>query len=451
MNNKKITNLVFIAILFCGFNSTVLAGTVEFETITEALDYSGDKSTVTKLVITGNITGSNYSKNSEWSKFINLNETYPALESIEILTSQDIPDIDIVNRFSLFTGFDTDLQTVSHTTNWLKNFSAPNVKYIGIDAFYNCGSLVSVNFPEATIIAGSAFENCFSLVSADFPLAHLIRTRAFAYCSSLTSINAPNIQTVMGSAFFDCNSLVSVDFPLLQTMGRSAFFGCINLTSINFPKVTTVGDLAFYACSSLVSVDFPEVKTIGSTAFRNCVNLTSINFPKITTLGDSVFRNCTQLVSVNFETESEVKFGLNVFLGVPTQNIELTLGENVLPLPDLDANTWQTNNGEITGTPYVWKIIKTTGIEEIIKNRTISIFPNPATSYFTVSFELEKSCNIRIVLSDVLGQELIQVYDGFADAGIFSRAVNTENLATGIYFLKVLIGSKFTVEKIVVY
>jgi hypothetical protein len=81
---------------------------------------------------------------------------------------------------------------------------------------------------------------------------------------------------------------------------------------------------------------------------------------------------------------------------------------------------------------------------------SLQIYPNPASESTTISLELEKSCNMRIVLSNVLGQELIQVYDGFATEGIFTKKINTEHLAKGVYFLKVLIGGNFTIEKIVI-
>jgi len=135
MNKKKFTNLIFIAILFCGFGFTVSTSTetVEFETITETLTYNGDKSTVPKLIITGEIF-TDYSESSEWRKFRILDETFQNIEAVEILTSQDIPDWDwVTNRSILFykEEYDNNGTFVGHCGSlWLKNFSAPNVKWI---------------------------------------------------------------------------------------------------------------------------------------------------------------------------------------------------------------------------------------------------------------------------------------------------------------------------------
>ena len=315
-----------VTALFCSYNFTVLAETKTFNTVTEALNYTGNKAAVTKLIITGTISGNDYSESSEWSKFRTLNETFPNIEEVEIFTNQDIPDFDTVNNCALFYWLEYDEfedDSLHISSNWLKNFSAPNIKYIG----------------------------------------------------------------------------------------KYVFESCSNLTTVNFPLVTIIGSWAFY----------------------ECINLTSVS------------------LETKFITPHSIRFYSDVFLGVETENIDLILGENVLPLPDLTANTWQTQNGTANGTPYVWKSIKITdGIEEIIKNATVSIFPNPTAENATVSFELETACNVKIVLSNVLGQELIQVYDGFANEGFFIKTINTKHLSKGVYLLKVLIGGNYTVEKIIV-
>ena len=84
------------------------------------------------------------------------------------------------------------------------------------------------------------------------------------------------------------------------------------------------------------------------------------------------------------------------------------------------------------------------------KNRTVSIFPNPTTENTTVSFELEKSCNMKILLCDVLGIELANVYEGFANEGLFTETIDIGNLPKGVYFLKILIDGNYTVEKVIV-
>jgi len=378
MKKMAISSLIFTAILFCSYNFTVLSETREFNTVTEALNYNGDRDAVIKLVITGTITGTDYSPSSDWSKFRTFNETFPNLEAVEILTNQDIPD-GVLDWFSFtfkslfgyidYSDFSTD-DTVGVV--WLKSFSAPNVKKIGNSAFLCCPELASVDFPSATVIG----------------------VEAFSFCKNLTTVSFPNVTTIMEDAFRACENLTIADFPLATTIGDGSFDWCYNLESVSFGTGFTTPTTIFF--------------------------------------------------------DADVWGGVFGFAeGSGTENIDLILGENVLPAPDLEAMTWQSDGNT---TPYTWKSIevKTVSVAEMIKNATVSIFPNPTTSDFTVSFELEKPCNMKIVLSDISGQELVQIYDGFSTVGLFTKTVNTENLAKGIYFLKVLIDGKYTVEKIVV-
>jgi hypothetical protein len=250
------------------------------------------------------------------------------------------------------------------------------------------------------------------------------------------------VTTIGYLAFRSCSNLTKVELPFATRIGNGAFSNCYNLKSINTPNIVVVGNGAFDDCKSLTTVDLPLVKYVNGGAFAYCENLTTVSF------------------GTGFENPTTILFSLDVFYDgwssstELTQNIDLILGSNVLPLPDLEANTWQYIDGNLVPgsatTPYVWKSITIySSIEETIKKRTVNIYPNPTVSSFTVSFELEKSCNMKIILCDILGAEFMQIYDGFATVGNFSETVKTENLASGIYFLKILIDGKYTVEKVV--
>ena len=92
-----------------------------------------------------------------------------------------------------------------------------------------------------------------------------------------------------------------------------------------------------------------------------------------------------------------------------------------------------------------YAFIITVGIEE--ENiYDIDIVPNPATEYFTVSFNLEKECNVNIVLYDILGKEVMEIYDSFVYEGLFIRTINVKNLSKGLYFLKI----NNTINKIII-
>jgi len=255
-------------------------------------------------------------------------------------------------------------------------------------------------------------------------------------------------------------NLVEVIGNNVARIGVGAFIRCIGLTMVYLPNVIIIETQAFNNCSGLTSIVFPNVISIKHSAFSYCSNLISINFPRVTAIESYAFYFCYSLTSANFGTyffmPTEIDFGHCLF-GINndlTEQIDLTLGEYVLPSPDLDANTWLTNNWTWWPPfyiPYTWKSITTySNIEEAIKKRTVNIYPNPTVGDATVTFELEKSCNLKIVLTDLSGRELFTVYDGFTVEEFFSKTFNIVNLVSGIYFLQILIDGKYTVAKLVV-
>jgi len=221
------------------------------------------------------------------------------------------------------------------------------------------------------------------------------------------------------------------------------------------------------------------------------------NFPKVTKVGYGVygkyeswvggsFNYCRSLASVSFgtafEEPTEIEFGSRVFEGYYydyncpypecekkgfhwhlTDSIELTLGQYVLPKSD--GNAWNFKKkrvdldipefgGQIDSVvvvaPYIWKIIHTVGIKELIKNILVTIYPHPATEYTTLSFSLEKPCYLTIDLFDINGKKVKGIYNGFSEVELFTTRFNTGNLANGAYLIKISIGKDFVIKKIIV-
>ena len=447
-----------IALIFLAA-SNLLAEEFIFKTITEALAFDGDRDALTKLTITDSIAGTDYSDDSEWSKFRTLDETFPNIEEVEIWTDQDIPDINTIYSVYLFFFFDG---RINKGTEWLKKFSAPNVKIIGKNTFCYCHYLEEINFNSAIEVGDFTFYGCYRLNTIYCPLVQKIGNSGF-WRTALTSVDFPYVTIIGEKAFQICRNLEYANFPAAKVIGGTAFQMCVNLKEINFPSVTHLLALElngegshFSVCSSLVSADFPSlIITEGGGSFAICTSLVFINLPSIRTLSWGNFSNrCENIVSANFGTgfnsEREIKFGRNVFSADITKNIELTLGDYVLPAPDLTNNIWQGNNIDTNYKDYVWKIIKT-NIKEIIKNIAIKIFPNPTNDFVNISFDLEKTCNVKIIIVDILGKEFMEVHNGFIEEGLFTKTIDIQKLSKGTYFLKIIIDNDYLIEKIKVF
>ncbi len=90
------------------------------------------------------------------------------------------------------------------------------------------------------------------------------------------------------------------------------------------------------------------------------------------------------------------------------------------------------------------------GIEEPTIIKKYSLFPNPASDNCTLSMDLTESSNISINISDMSGKNIMQIYDGYADIGLFSKQFNTKTLSSGMYSVVVKIGDKVKVEKLII-
>jgi len=76
--------------------------------------------------------------------------------------------------------------------------------------------------------------------------------------------------------------------------------------------------------------------------------------------------------------------------------------------------------------------------------------PNPASDNFTVTFDVMKPSNMKIVLIDLTGKKMLDIYDGFVIDGTFTSTVKVDNLSKGVYFIKILINGNYTTKKIVI-
>ena len=94
--------------------------------------------------------------------------------------------------------------------------------------------------------------------------------------------------------------------------------------------------------------------------------------------------------------------------------------------------------------------IRANTVNNILENyvNDICIFPNPTSDYFTVNFELEKAGNMKIILRDILGKEIFEIFNGFVSEGFFTKTVKLSQLSKGIYYLQISDGTFSRIEKI---
>ena len=376
---------ILIILISIFINFTVSAETLEVQTVTDAINYSGDKSIYTKLVIKCDISGENYlpDSGSEWGKIRTLDAIFPNIEALTLLTSQDMPPYaDVVYadngytikaQYSLFYAdeYDTTIyQYVNKSAQWLREFNAPNITTIS--------------------------EMCF------------------AACENLQDVQLPKLLETGILSFTFCNALTSVDFPELIVLEGGTFYWAGGLTHINAPKVKTINSQAFYRCYALQITDFPEATLVHSGAF-DMTGVVSVNFPKLTEMWQHNFYYSDKLETVSigtgFEIETEVKF-INwgtQFDKNKTPNIDLILGE--FTLPKREGNRW---NG------YTWKSITVGNVE--YEEEKINVYYIGHNKYYVASDNISE-----FLLYDLLGNQ-VKKYN--------NNLIDLNYLPSSIYFIQ---------------
>jgi len=89
----------------------------------------------------------------------------------------------------------------------------------------------------------------------------------------------------------------------------------------------------------------------------------------------------------------------------------------------------------------------TSGIEPNLSlDKYISIFPNPTSGIFTVEALLPQPENVRITVTNILGQEIAMVRNGMLSSSSFR--VDLSNQSAGIYFLNIVSGNEVMTKRV---
>ena len=87
-----------------------------------------------------------------------------------------------------------------------------------------------------------------------------------------------------------------------------------------------------------------------------------------------------------------------------------------------------------------------------VENVTISMYPNPVSDQATVSFNLESNANVSYQVFDMTGRMVMSKNVGQFGEGSHQVTINTENLSTGSYILRLNQGaSSSSAVKFLVY
>ncbi len=225
----------------------------------------------------------------------------------------------------------------------IKSIKIPStIISIGIEFFYGCSGLTSVDLSETSMTQ--------------------IQYNTFAYCSNLTEVKLPSsISEIFPQAFYGCTSLTEITIPSgIIIIEESAFANCTNLTSV------TIESSEIYKAT---------IGTETSVVGGLLANATEIRVPK------DIVENNTNLYLMSNEFDYTIENGYYVI--VPNEYSYLTFTET-------------TGGYEVTGfdgsvseviIPSIYKGKKVIGIKT--NNYNNGVFDNSNITSVTISEGVE--------------------------------------------------------------
>lgn len=90
------------------------------------------------------------------------------------------------------------------------------------------------------------------------------------------------------------------------------------------------------------------------------------------------------------------------------------------------------------------------GTEELADNMKLQAYPNPARESLTINYELQETTDLQIRLCNALNSTAEIILHETENAGTHQQIINTDNLASGIYFIVMTGNSKIYTSKIVI-
>ncbi len=109
-------------------------------------------------------------------------------------------------------------------------------------------------------------------------------------------------------------------------------------------------------------------------------------------------------------------------------NVPTVMNTNVVPL---------TSSGSLNG------------INEVAPNEfSLSVYPNPATTAFQISYVLSKTSTVNVEVFNILGEKVVTLGAQTIGAGVHATNVNVSSLSNGVYMVKTTIGDKVVTSKL---
>ncbi|MDX5426926.1 MAG: T9SS type A sorting domain-containing protein, partial [Bacteroidota bacterium] len=135
--------------------------------------------------------------------------------------------------------------------------------------------------------------------------------------------------------------------------------------------------------------------------------------------------------------------------GQPANRINHATEHSVEQFSDLAVVAWVQDDV----TKEVMQAIDTRiqlSVEENTANVALKAFPNPANDKLNVQIDLANRSNLRIEMTNLLGQSVFSKDLGQLEDGTNVETIDVSSLAPGIYLLNVIDGKDRLTRKVII-
>ncbi|SVD07274.1 uncharacterized protein METZ01_LOCUS360128 [marine metagenome] len=76
-----------------------------------------------------------------------------------------------------------------------------------------------------------------------------------------------------------------------------------------------------------------------------------------------------------------------------------------------------------------------------------NIYPNPFNPVANITYGLPSSGNVKVLIYNIVGEEIATLVNTFQTAGYHSIAWNADSYSSGMYFVRMISGEYVTTQK----
>ena len=178
---------------------------------------------------------------------------------VEKLTSTICYGVNNSVVISIFGDIFNQIRSLGNKNNILRVEGGSSTLGVGLDAFYLCNNITSINLPYVQNAANSSFNSISNLRSINLPKLETIGSYTFDNCPLLRTLNLPSLRTVpeygLGVGGASVSNLTDINLPLVTgNIGYNGFINLTSLSSVNIPLATSILDSSFLGCANLKTI-----------------------------------------------------------------------------------------------------------------------------------------------------------------------------------------------------